>query len=63
MKRTIYIETSVISYRVARPSGEIIVLARQEITADPKNRADSSSKEIRNAGRLHLGRIDGGDSR
>jgi predicted nucleic acid-binding protein len=34
MKRTIYIETSVISYRVARPSRDIIVLARQEITAE-----------------------------
>ena len=34
MKRTIYIETSVISYRVARPSRDIIVLARQEITTE-----------------------------
>ena len=34
MKRTIYIETSVISYRVARSSRDIIVLARQEITAE-----------------------------
>ena len=34
MKRTVYIETSVISYRVARPSRDIIVLARQEITAE-----------------------------
>jgi len=34
LKRTIYIETSVISYRVARPSRDIIVLARQEITAE-----------------------------
>lgn len=32
--RTIYIETSVISYRVARSSRDIIVLARQEITAE-----------------------------
>ena len=34
MKLTIYIETSVVSYRVARPSRDIIVLARQEITAE-----------------------------
>jgi hypothetical protein len=34
MKRTVYLETSVISYRVARPSRDIIVLARQEITAE-----------------------------
>jgi len=34
MKLTVYIETSVISYRVARPSRDIIVLARQEITAE-----------------------------
>ncbi len=34
MKRTVYIETSVISYRVARPSRDIIVLARQEITTE-----------------------------
>ena len=34
MKRTVYIETSVVSYRVARPSRDIIVLARQEITSE-----------------------------
>lgn len=34
MKRTIYLETSVISYRVARPSRDIVVLARQEITTE-----------------------------
>lgn len=34
IKRTVYLETSVISYRVARPNRDIIVLARQEITAE-----------------------------
>ena len=34
MRRTVYIETSVISYRMARQSRDIIVLARQEITAE-----------------------------
>jgi len=34
MRQTIYIETSVISYRVARSSRDIVVLARQEITTE-----------------------------
>ncbi len=34
IKRTVYLETSVVSYRVARPSRDIIVLARQEITTE-----------------------------
>jgi hypothetical protein len=34
MKQSVYLETSVISYRVARPSRDVIVLARQEITAE-----------------------------
>lgn len=34
MNRSVYLETSVISYRVSRPSRDIIVLARQEITLE-----------------------------
>jgi hypothetical protein len=32
--RTVYIETSIISYYAARPSRDLIALARQEITRD-----------------------------
>jgi len=34
MSKTVYIESSVISYRVARLSRDIVVLARQELTAE-----------------------------
>jgi len=34
MTKSVYIESSVISYRVARLSRDIVVLARQEITAE-----------------------------
>lgn len=34
MPRTVYIESSVISYRIARLSRDVVVLARQEITAE-----------------------------
>lgn len=32
MKRTIYVETSIVSYYTARPSRDLVVAARQEIT-------------------------------
>jgi len=32
MKPVVYFETSVVSYYTARPSRDIIILARQEIT-------------------------------
>jgi hypothetical protein len=32
VKPTVYIETSVISYRAARPSGDLIVAAHQQMT-------------------------------
>lgn len=32
MKRTVYIETSVISYLTSRPSRDLIAAARQEVT-------------------------------
>jgi hypothetical protein len=32
--RTVYIETSIISYYAARPSRDLIALARQEITRE-----------------------------
>lgn len=34
MKETVYIETSVISYLTSRPSRDIIIAGRQEITRD-----------------------------
>ena len=34
MKESVYIETSVISYLVARPSRDLVVAARQQITCD-----------------------------
>jgi hypothetical protein len=34
MKPTVYIETTVISYRVARPSRDLIIAAHQQITHD-----------------------------
>ena len=34
MKPTVYIETSVISYLVARPSRDVVVAAYQEVTRE-----------------------------
>jgi len=34
MSKSVYIESSVISYRIARISKDVVVLARQEITAE-----------------------------
>ena len=34
MKAKVYIETSVVSYRTARPSRDLIIAARQKITSD-----------------------------
>jgi len=34
MKESIYIETSVVSYYVSKPSRDIIVLAHQQITSE-----------------------------
>ena len=33
-KRTVYVETSVVSYLTARPSGDLLAAAWQKITAD-----------------------------
>ena len=33
-KQTVYIETSVVSYLMARPSGDLLAAAWQKITAD-----------------------------
>ena len=38
MKEKVYIETSVVSYATARPSRDLIVAARQEITRERWNR-------------------------
>jgi len=34
MKPTVYIETSIVSYLTARPSGDLIVAAHQKVTQD-----------------------------
>ena len=34
MKPTVYVETSVVSYLTARPSGDVVVAAYQEVTRD-----------------------------
>lgn len=39
MKPTVYVETSVISYRTARPSRDLVVAAHQQLTADWWERA------------------------
>ena len=58
MNRSVYLETSVISYRVSRPSRDIIVLARQEITLEWWD-----SVLPHNAGSMHPGRTNGGNTR
>ena len=34
MKQRVYIETSIVSYLTARPSRDLIILARQQLTLD-----------------------------
>lgn len=34
MKETVYIETSVVSYYTSKPSRDLVIVARQEITRE-----------------------------
>ena len=33
-KKTVYVETSIVSYLTARPSGDLLAAARQKVTVD-----------------------------
>ena len=71
-KKTIYIETSVVSFLTARPTGDLLVAAWQKITVDwwdmQRNRFDLYTSDITveeagrgspEAGKLRLGALSG----